>query len=158
MRGALSHKSLLVRCASVACASIMTAMPAPAQKPRANLGVLTCTLLKPAQDTTQSMMCGFKPAGSGAEEKYSGTIRESDQALPSGKVVLMWAVLAPVDAKGRAGMLAQRYVKAKSAPGVPATLVGEKNREIFLEFETNDSAAPYDTIAVIELELTGTPA
>jgi hypothetical protein len=104
------------------------------------------------------MMCGFKPTGSGAEEKYNGIIRENGQGLPTGKVVLMWAVLAPTEAKARAGMLSQRYVKTANTQGTPPTLVGEKDPAIALEFQTNDSAAPYDSIALIELELTGTPA
>jgi hypothetical protein len=37
-------------------------------------------------------------------------------------------------------------------------LVGETNPAITLQFETNDRAAPYDTISLLELELTGTPA
>jgi hypothetical protein len=36
--------------------------------------------------------------------------------------------------------------------------MGEKDPGDVLEFQTNDSAAPYDSIALIELELTGTPA
>jgi hypothetical protein len=156
MRGGM-QKSLLACFASVAGASMLAVISPHAEKPLANLGVLTCTLVKPAQDMAQRMMCGFKPAGSGAEEKYRGIIRESGQALPSGKIVLMWSVRAPADTKASAGMIAQRYVKATSAPGMPATLMGEKNRGIVLEFETNDSAAAYDTIAVIELEFAGTP-
>lgn len=35
---------------------------------------------------------------------------------------------------------------------------GETNPTIVLQFETNDGAAPYDTISLMELELTGTPA
>ena len=37
-------------------------------------------------------------------------------------------------------------------------LVGETNSAIALQFETNDGAAPYDTISLLELQLTGTPA
>jgi uncharacterized protein DUF992 len=130
---------------------------AHAEKARVNLGALTCTLIKPAQDAAHKITCGFKPAGTGAEEKYSGTIRESGQDLPSGKVVLIWAVLGPAEAKMRAGMLAQRY-KGISAPGQAPMLVGETNPGVALQFETNDGAATYDTIALMELELTGTPA
>jgi hypothetical protein len=36
--------------------------------------------------------------------------------------------------------------------------VGETNPAIILQFETNDGAASYDTISLMELELTGTPA
>jgi hypothetical protein len=80
------------------------------------------------------MMCGFKPIGSGAEEKYNGIIHESGQGLPRGKVVLMWAVLAPTDAKARAGMLAQRYVKTANAPGTPPTLWAKRILASFWSF------------------------
>ena len=149
---------MLVRLASATCITRLAVMPGAAEKSRSNLGVLTCTLSKPAHETAEKMMCGFKPTGSGAEEKYNGIIHESGQGLPTGKVVLMWAVLAPTDAKARAGMLAQRYVKTANAPGTPPTLMGEKDPGVVLEFQTNDSAAPYDSIALIALELTGTPA
>ena len=104
------------------------------------------------------MTCGFKPAGTAAEEKYSAAIRESGKDLPTGKVVLIWAVLGPAEGKMRVGALAQRYAKGKSAPGETPILVGETNPTIVLQFETNDGAAPYDTISLMELELTGTPA
>lgn len=126
-----------------------------AQQPHTNLGVLTCTLLKPAQG---KMTCGFKPAGTGAEEKYGGTIRESGQGLPPGKVVLVWLVLGPADAKMRAGILTQRYLKGVTAPGQAPLLIGETDARIALQFETNDSVASYDTITQIELALSGTPA
>src|SRR5690349_16500187 len=158
MRGRMSRKNMLIRLASATCITLLTVMPVAAEKPRSNVGVLTCTLLKRAQETAEKMMCGFKPTGSGAEEKYSGVIHESGQGLPTGKVVLLWAVLATSGAKARPGMLAQRYLKAPNTPGTPPLLVGEKDPAIVLEFQTNDSSAPYDSISLIELELTGTPA
>jgi hypothetical protein len=109
-------------------------------------------------DTFTWESCGFKPAGTGAEEKYSGTISESSQDLPSGKIVLIWTVLGPAEGKIQAGILAQRYVKATSAPGQTPLLVGETNPAIALQFETNDGSAPYETITQMELELTGTAA
>ena len=143
----------------LACASVLGLMSAAhAEKAPASLGVLTCTLVTPGQDAAHKMTCGFKPAGSGAEEKYSGAINESTQDLPTGKIVLIWTVLGPAEERMRAGMLAQRYVKTTSAPGQTPVLVGEKNADIALQFETNDAAAPYETITQIELQLTGTPA
>lgn len=129
-----------------------------AQKAPVNLGVLTCTFVKPAQDTAQQMTCGFKPTGSGAEEKYSGHIRESEQDLPARKVVLIWAVLGPAHGKIAAGSLSQRYVKAQSAATQAPMLVGETNPSIVLQSETNDGAATYDSIIRMELELIGTAA
>jgi hypothetical protein len=104
------------------------------------------------------MTCGFKPAGTGAEEKYSGSVRGSEQDLPSGKVVLVWAVVGPADGKIGAGILSQRYTKAKGMSGPAPMLVGEKNPAIALQAETNNGSAAYASITQIELELTGTPA
>jgi hypothetical protein len=104
------------------------------------------------------MTCGFRPSGSGAEEKYSGSIYESGKDLPPGKVVLIWAVLGSSDTKVAPGILAQRYVKANTPAGQAPMLVGEKNPQIVLQSETNDAAATYDSINRMELELTGTPA
>src|SRR5262245_34359522 len=152
---------VLMRLVAVVCASLIAVPPvtiAQAEKGLVNLGVLTCTLVKRAQDTGQKMLCGFKPARSGAEEKYSGTIRESGEELPTGRAVLIWTVLGPADVNVRVGILAQCYVKGTIAPGQPPTLIGETNSAIVLQFETNDSSASYDSISLMELELTGTPA
>ena len=129
-----------------------------AEQPHTNLGILTCTLLKPAQDAGHKMTCGFKPAGTGSEEKYGGSIRESGQDLPPGKVVLIWLVMGPPDEKMRAGILSQRYVKGVGASGQAPLLVGENDPRIALQFETNNGVASYETITHIELVLTGTPA
>jgi Protein of unknown function (DUF992) len=148
-----------MRCIILICVSVVGLIStAYSEKARVNLGVLTCTLIRPSQDATHKMTCGFKPAGTGAEEKYSGTIRESSQDLPSGKVVLIWAVLGPAEGKIRAGILAQRYVKGRGAPGQTPMLVGETNAAIALQFETNNGAGGYESITRMELELTATPA
>ena len=148
-----------MRNALLASASLLALLAAPAiSAENVNLGMLTCSLVKPAQEAAHKMTCGFKPAGTGAEEKYSATVRESGKELPPGKIVLIWAVLGPAEGKLRVGALAQRYAKSKSAPGEMSILVGETNPTIVLQFETNDGAAPYDTILLMELELTGTPA
>jgi len=36
-----------------------------AEQPHTNLGVLTCTLVKPAKDAAHKITCGFKPVGRG---------------------------------------------------------------------------------------------
>jgi hypothetical protein len=138
--------------------ALVTPTIAFAEKTRANLGALTCTLVKPAQDAAQKMICGFKPSSSGAEEKYSGSIQESGKDLPAGKVVLIWAVLGPPDSKIARGFLSQPYVKANAGAGPAPMLVGEKDPNIVLQFETNDGASTYDSITRLELELTGTAA
>ena len=137
---------------------LTTATVASAEQARTNLGVLTCTVVNPAKDKGQKMTCGFKPAGSGAEEKYSGNVRGSEQDLPSGKVVLVWTVVGPADGKIGAGILSQRYIRAKGTSGEVPMLVGEKNPAIVLQSETNNGSAAYASITQIELELTGTPA
>ena len=137
---------------------VVTASAAWAEQARTNVGVLTCTLIKPDKDVGQKMTCGFKAAGAGADEKYSGTIRGSDQELAAGKIVLVWAVIGPAEAKIPTGFLSQRYVRAKSAPGQPAVLVGEKNPAIVLQSETNNGSAAHTTITQMDLELTGIPA
>jgi hypothetical protein len=137
---------------------LMAASVACAEQARTNLGVLTCTVVNPGKDEGHKMTCGFKPAGSGAEEKYSGTVRGSEQDLPSGKVVLVWTVLGPADGKIGAGILSQPYMKAKGTSGQVPMLVGEKNPAIVLQSETNNGSAAYASITQIKLELTGTPA
>jgi len=124
----------------------MTASIGRAEQGRTNLGVLTCTVVKPAKDEAQKMTCGCKPAGSGAEEKYSGNVRGSEQALPSGKVVLVWTVVGPIGA----GILSQRYTRAKDASGQVPILVGEKNPAITLQSETNNGSEAYAGITQID--------
>ena len=150
----MRYRSLIV--ASVI--GLTTATVASAEQARTNLGVLTCTVVNPAKDEGQKMTCGFKPAGTGAEEKYSGSVRGSEQDLPSGKVVLVWTVVGPADGKIGAGILSQRYTKTKGMSGPAPMLAGEKNPAIALQAETNNGSAAYASITQIELELTGTPA
>jgi hypothetical protein len=155
------RKELVMQYQSLIVASVlglMTANGASAEQARTNLGVLTCTVVKPAKDEGHKMNCGFKPAGSGAEEKYIGNVRGSEQELPSGKVVLVWTVVGPAEGKIGAGILSQRYTRGKDTSGQVSMLVGEKNPAIILQSETNDGSAAYASITQIELELTGTPA
>ena len=44
------------------------------------------------------MTCGFKPAGSGAEQKYTGSLHGRAQDVAAGKLVLVWTVIGPADA------------------------------------------------------------
>ena len=91
---------------SAAVLALMTPAKAFAQKPHANVGVLTCTFVKP-QDAAQKMMCGFKSSGSGAEEKYSGSIQESGKDLPPGKLhVYVTAVWLELPKTGNLELLA----------------------------------------------------
>jgi hypothetical protein len=136
---------------------VVAAGVAWAEQARTNVGVLTCTLAKPDKDVGQKMTCGFKAAGTGADEKYGGTILGGGPELTSGKIVLVWAVIGPADAKMPTGFLSQRYVRGKAAAGQPPILIGEKNPAVVLQSETSGPAA-HATITQMELELTGTPA
>jgi len=155
----LAKRSMAMRYMVLTCVSLFALMSATyVEKAPVSLGLLTCTLVKPGQDTAHKMSCGFKPVGSGAEETYSGMIRESSEDLPHGKIVLIWTVLGPAEGKMRAGLLAQPYMKAASAPGQTSVLVGEANSAIALQYESNNGAAAYEAITRMELQLTGTPA
>ena len=132
---------------------LLFATVALAEKRLTNLGILTCT----AGDKG-TLRCGFKPAQSGAEEKYVGTIGTRSDAAPSAKAVMIWAVTGPADMKASAGLLAQRFVKGPGQTGQPPTLVGERNPAIILQFETNNGTEASDAITHIDLKLTTTPA
>jgi Protein of unknown function (DUF992) len=155
----IARRNAAMRYIVLICVSVIGLMStAYAEKAPASFGVLTCTFIKPGPDPAHKLTCGFKPVGTGAEEKYSGIIRGSGRDLPTGKIVLIWTVLGPAEGKMRPGMLAQRYMKAIVARGETPVLVGETNPGIALQFETNDGAAPYETITQMELLLTGTAA
>ena len=103
------------------------------------------------------MTCGFKPAGSGAEQKYTGSLHGRAQGATAGKLVLVWTVIGPAGAKVPDGLLAHRYVKAVGAAGQPPLLVGEANPVIALQFETNGGAET-SGITQVELRQAGTSA
>jgi hypothetical protein len=155
----VAMRNTIMRHIILICVSVLALMPTVrAEKPVGKFGVLTCTSVKPAHDVVHRMTCGFKPEGTRAEEKYSGIIRDSSQDLPSGKIVLIWTVLGPIEGRMRAGVLAQVYLKAIGAGGQTSVLVGETDPSIALHFETNDGGAAYEAITRMELELTGTSA
>ena len=86
----------------IAVSALILATAVGAQSPRANLGVLTCTLGEQgeAQGTPvgegRAMRCVFKPTVGGAEEAFSGLIRKVAQGqIPSGKLVMIWVVQGP---------------------------------------------------------------
>jgi Protein of unknown function (DUF992) len=129
-----------------------------AEEPRTTLGTLTCTLAKSPEAEARNMTCGFKPAGSGAEQKYTGSVQGPAQDAATGKLVLVWTVIGPADAKLPDGLLAQRYVKTVGAPGQPPLFVGEANSAIALQFETNGGAETSGAITQVELMRAGTAA
>jgi hypothetical protein len=132
-----------------------------AQQSRTSIGVLTCTSGESVAEgggAESRMTCGFKPTGSGGEERYSGTVRMDGQAASAlgGKRVWVWAVIGPDKVPG--GVLAQRYVVAArpTKGAVAAALVGESNDAITLQAETADGAV--GTATQVELKLLTTPA
>ena len=79
-----------------------------AEEPRTNLGTLTCTLAKSPEAEARNITCGFKPAGSGPEQKYTGSVHGRAQDAATGKLVLVWTVIGPAGANLPEGLLAQR--------------------------------------------------
>ena len=127
-----------------------------AEEPRTTIGVLTCTLAKSTEDRASNLTCGFKSAASAAEEKYVGSVHGLAQTAV-GKQVLVWTVIGPATTKPSSGVLAQRYSKTK-VPGQPPSWVGETNTAIVLTFETHEGAEIGNSIAQLELKLSGTSA
>ena len=151
----------------LACVAMALATSLGAQANRTNLGALTCTLSDVAEQQKapaaeeRAMRCAFKPTDKGAELTYSGTIRQIGQGLlPTGKLVMIWVVQGPADSKLEPGLLAQTYVGALPIPGAPAgsALVGERNPDIVLRFETNENAPAGLVVMVMELKVLTVPA
>lgn len=136
-------------------AALAFATPSIAQESRTTVGILTCTVAKPAEGG-ENMSCGFKSTGNAAEEKYVGVVH----GLRIGEVskeVLVWTVVGPAEGKPSAGFLAQEYARSKD-PGHPPVWVGEKNPAIVLQFETHRSAETGSGVTKVELKLAGTSA
>ena len=127
-----------------------------AETPSANIGVLTCTMVKSAEARPGAMACGFKPTDAGSEIKLTGHIQGA-VTEERGKLVLIWTVFGPADVKVSGGMLAQKYARARAVAGQPPTWIGEST-PIALQFETNSSAHADASITEIELKLAGTTA
>ena len=131
---------------------------AVAEPPRTNVGILTCAVTKSEEPYLRNMTCGFKPTGSGAEEKYTGSDLSTGQPATAGKQVMVWAVLSPANSKSSGGSLAQRYGKAEAVAGQPPIWIGETNTGIVLQFETNGGEETGSTINQFELKLATTSA
>jgi hypothetical protein len=135
---------------------------ASAQEARTNFGLLTCTAEKIQQQSvamkgpTQGTTCAFKPTTAGPEESYSGTIHHSGagKEVLTGKLVLMWVVSAPANTKASRGWLEQSYI-ADPVPSAPTVrlFVGEANRAIVLQLETDPNVPGGQTISVSRIDL-----
>ena len=96
---------------------------------------------------------GFKPASTGGEGRYVGTIREGGTSL-RGKQILVWTVMAAEGMKVGPEALGQRFT---SQPNEPGKLVGKTNSSIMLQPDTTAGADKRDAITEIELQLTSNP-
>jgi hypothetical protein len=151
------HRLLL----AILCLVCTTALQAQTQ--RTNLGTLTCTLAESGEKQAtppseeRAMRCAFKPTESGAEQTYTGTIRKMGPAQElQGRLVLIWIVQGPSDAKLGPGLLAQTYVGGAtegSPKGAAAKgLVGESRKEIVMQPETVQGG-PETAAAITVMEL-----
>lgn len=134
--------------------------------PRTSLGTLTCSTAPSNQQTNAEMApmnCAFKATGSAHEERYSGTIAELGGGKKiDGKLVLVWTVSGPANAKLSPGLLAQRYVSgaigAGSADSAPRVLVGQNKPELVLQEVTDGASGPGVQVTMVDLKLSLTPA
>jgi uncharacterized protein DUF992 len=145
------------------------AMSASAQEARTNFGLLTCTLRKGQEQQValkgpaQAVACAFKPTAAATEENYIGTIHHSGagKEVLTGKLVLMWVVSAPANTKASRGWLEQSYVADRVPSDSTVRLfVGQTNRAIVLQLETNANVPGDQRISVsrVDLKLTAIPA
>jgi hypothetical protein len=138
------------------------ASTAQAQQPQqSNLGTLTCTLESETQTAPRgegrAMRCVFKPTSDGPEHAYSGVIRQVAQGqLPSGKLVMIWAVLGRSGAKLDPAQLQQTF--QRSAGVGSNALTGDRNPEITLHAESGDAGPSGVLVTALELKLVAVPA
>lgn len=135
-----------------------------------NIGTLICTLAEAGEEAEtppsqqRDMICSFKPAGTGAEEMYSGRIKKvGTQSELDGKLVLIWVVMGPDQNEMKPGLLAQSYVGELSASPdkkaqAPKMLVGSENPAFGLRPMTDDiSESPTGNVTVVELKVRSVP-
>ncbi len=103
------------------------------------------------------MRCVFKPTSDGPEHAYNGLIRQVAQGqLPSGKLVMIWAVLGRSGTKLDPTQLQQTY--QRSAGVGSNALTGDRNPEITLHAESADAGPSGVLVTVLELTLMAVPA
>lgn len=152
--------------ATLACALTSPTLAAS----QANIGKLTCTLAETGTEAAtppsqqRDMLCSFKPAGTGAEETYSGRIKKVGARTElDGKLVLIWVVMGPGEREMKPGLLEQSYVGelASSSDGKaqpPKMLVGDRDAAYGLRPMTdgNDESAT-GNVTVVELKVRSVP-
>jgi Protein of unknown function (DUF992) len=125
------------------------------------LGDLTCSVAdQPTTDTTTSSQaravhCLFRPAGTGLEETYTGTLLaagDAERVLAHG--VLAWVVRGPRNAKARVGLLEQTYAAAPTEIGTALPpLVAEGNGPVSLQPVRQRDLPSLAPIAVLGIDL-----
>ncbi len=140
-----------MRYLTVICTLVLAAQVQAQEKPT-NMGILTCTLVA-NEGKDKPLSCGFKPAATGREGKYTGAIKEGGSEL-KGKQILIWTVLGPAGVKVTPAALAQRFM---SKDVDAAHLVGETNSSILLQPETNPGSQKGSGVTRIELQLVSDP-
>ena len=123
-----------------------------AQQTPSNVGVLTCTLV-PGEGQARPLSCGFKPASTGGEGRYVGTIREGGTSL-QGKQILVWTVMAAEGMKVGPEALGQRFT---SQADHPDSLSEEQTRRSYCNPKTTAGTDKRGAITEIELQLTSNP-
>ena len=107
------------------------------------------------------MRCLYRPAGGGAEQTYSGTIkRAGSDKLSDAKLVMIWVVWGPSASQAEPGALAQTYVGQgdtdKTRTG-PIGLVGQKDPTYVLQASTPTGETDA-AVTVVDLQLQSVPA
>ncbi len=120
----------LVLAAAAASTLAMTPLAAHAQQPkRVEFGNLECTIeggIGLIVTSSKKMTCTFTPAHNGAPTDFYGVVRKYGLDLGvTGKTVMEWVVLAPVDASYTAAALSGTYVGASAE--VSAAIGGGAN-------------------------------
>lgn len=123
------------------------------------LGDLTCSLADQSRTDTASQSravhCLFRPAGSGLEETYTGTLLaegDADHVLAHG--VLAWVVRGPRGDEKRAGLLEQTYTAAPTATEVALPpLVAEGGGPVSLQPLRQHDLPSRAPIAVLGINL-----
>jgi hypothetical protein len=145
-------------------ASAIFALPAAAQDnaPGVQVGKLTCAVEGETNfivGSTTTLGCNYKPAGGGAVEYYSGTVKE--YGLDIGKTnnaTLVWGVLAP-SADMKPGALAGNYAGVTAGASLGAglkanALVGGLDKSIALNpFSVESQTGTNLTVGVSKLSL-----
>ena len=133
-------------------------VPASAQQARTEMGLLTCGITRSEQTQSETevvvslrqtwaLQCAFRPADSGPEETYTGTLQSvGQQKEMSERRALIWIVKGTRGTKDSPGLLQQVYAADVAAnPAHSPPLTGEANTSLVLEtLADTHTATPSD--------------